>query len=110
MTEVAEQVAGLAGSPVPVSVVDELYARTEGNPFFTEQLVAAAAPEGVLGLGVGLPARLAELLVTRAARCSDTARTVLSALAVAGRPLGEDAARCGQRTGCRRMSAAGCGS
>ena len=89
--EMAEQVSGLAGSPVPVSVVDEMYARTEGNPFYTEQLVAAAAPEGVLGLGVGLPARLAELLVTRAARCSDTARTVLSALAVAGRPLGEDA-------------------
>jgi tetratricopeptide (TPR) repeat protein len=88
--EMAEQVAGLAGSPVPVSVVDEMYARTEGNPFFTEQLVAAASPEGVLGFEVGLPARLAELLVTRAARCGDTARTVLSALAVAARPLGED--------------------
>ena len=88
--ETAEQVAGLAGSPAPAPVVDELYSRTEGNPFFTEQLVAAASPEGELGFGVGLPARLAELLVTRTARCGGAARTVLSALAVAGRPLGED--------------------
>ena len=88
--ETAEQVAELAGSPASALVVDELYARAEGNPFFTEQLVAAASPEGVLGSGVGLPARLAELLVARAGRCGGAARTVLSALAVAGRPLGED--------------------
>ena len=87
--EMAEQVAGLTGSPAPAPVVDEMYARTEGNPFFTEQLVAAASPDGVLGFGVGLPARLAELLVTRAAHCGDMARTVLSALAVAARPLDE---------------------
>src|SRR6516165_11842532 len=40
--EVAGQVAALAGGPAPVRVVDELFARAEGNPFFTEQLVAAA--------------------------------------------------------------------
>ena len=88
--ETAEQVAGLAGSPAPALVVDELYARAEGNPFFTEQLVAAASSQGVLGSGVGLPAGLAELLVARAGRCGGAARAVLSALAVAGRPLGED--------------------
>jgi ATP/maltotriose-dependent transcriptional regulator MalT len=87
--EVAEQVAGISGSPPPAVVVDELYARTEGNPFFIEQL-AAASPEGGLGSGAGLPAGLAELLVTRAARCSGAARTVLSTLAVASRPLGEE--------------------
>jgi DNA-binding CsgD family transcriptional regulator/tetratricopeptide (TPR) repeat protein len=88
--EVAEHVAELSGSPAPPLVVDELYARAEGNPFFTEQLMAAAAQEGGLGSGVGLPTRLAELLVTRAARCGGAARTVLSGLAVAGRPLDED--------------------
>jgi DNA-binding CsgD family transcriptional regulator/tetratricopeptide (TPR) repeat protein len=91
--EVAEQIVELTGSPTSASVVDELYARAEGNPFFTEQLVAAASAEGGLGAGVLLPARLAELLVTRAARCGGAARTVLSALAVAGRPLGEDLLR-----------------
>jgi DNA-binding CsgD family transcriptional regulator/tetratricopeptide (TPR) repeat protein len=88
--EVAEHVAVISGSPAPAAAVDELYARAEGNPFFTEQLVAAASAEGGLAAGVGLPARLAELLVTRAARCSGVARTVLSTLAVAGRPLGEE--------------------
>jgi hypothetical protein len=53
--------------------------------------VVAASPDGGrLGSAAGLPARLAELLVTRAARCAGAGRTVLSALAVAGRPLGED--------------------
>jgi predicted ATPase len=90
--EVAEQIVELAGSPAPMLVVDELYARAEGNPFFTEQLAAAVvgSPGGVLRPGAALPARLAELLVARAARCTGPARTVLSALAVAGRPLGED--------------------
>ena len=90
--EVAAQVAVLAGSPVPALVVDELYARAEGNPFFTEQLVAAglAGPGGGLGAAAGLPGRLAELLAARAGRCAGDARAVLAGLAVAGRPLAED--------------------
>jgi len=92
--ELAGQVAALAGGPVPSPVVDELYARAEGNPFFTEQLVAAAladaSGDGVLRAPAGLPVRLAELLAARAARCADDARAVLAGLAVAGRPLAED--------------------
>jgi DNA-binding CsgD family transcriptional regulator/tetratricopeptide (TPR) repeat protein len=91
--EAAGQVAALAGRPVPPGVVDELFARTEGNPFFTEQLVAAAiaGPEGdTLSLPAGLPRRLAGLLAARADRCAGDARAVLNALAVAGRPLDED--------------------
>jgi DNA-binding CsgD family transcriptional regulator len=91
--EVAGQAAALAGGPVADGVVDELFARAEGNPFFTEQLVAAAladAPEGgLLAAPAGLPARLAELLAARAGRCAGEARAVLAALAVAGRPLCE---------------------
>jgi DNA-binding CsgD family transcriptional regulator len=91
--EVAEQVAALAGGPVPAPVVDELYARAEGNPFFTEQLVAAALAStagGELQVPAGLPARLAGLLAARADRCAGDARVVLAALAVAGRPLPEE--------------------
>ena len=91
--EAAGQVAALAGGPVPRRVVDELYARGEGNPFFTEQLVSAATsgPHGdPLVLPAGLPARLAELLVARAARCAGDAQTILTGLAVAGRPLAVD--------------------
>jgi DNA-binding CsgD family transcriptional regulator/tetratricopeptide (TPR) repeat protein len=92
--EVAEQAAALAGGLVPARVIDELYTRAEGNPFFTEQLVAAAlageAAEGGLRVPAGLPARLAELLAARSGRCAGEARAVLAGLAVAGRSLGED--------------------
>jgi DNA-binding CsgD family transcriptional regulator len=85
--EAAELVAGLLGAPKAAQVANELYARAEGNPFFTEQLVAAMLADSAQG---GLPAGLAELLAARAARCAGDARAVLDALAVAGRPLTED--------------------
>src|SRR5271165_5199503 len=91
--EVAGQAAALAGGPVSPQVIDYLYARAEGNAFFTEQLVAAAVAgqaEGGLQVPAGLPARLAELLAARAGRCAEDARAVLAGLAVAGRSLGED--------------------
>jgi ATP/maltotriose-dependent transcriptional regulator MalT len=90
--EAAEQVAGLAGGLASARLADELYARAEGNPFFTEQLAAAALAGSAIG-GLGLlvlPARLAELLVARVGGCGDEARAVLESLAVAGRPLTED--------------------
>jgi DNA-binding CsgD family transcriptional regulator len=84
----------LAGGPVASGVVDELFVRAEGNPFFTEQLVAAALAGGAAGGGlripVGLPARLADVLVVRADRCVSDARAMLDAMAVAGRPVDED--------------------
>ena len=93
--EVAGQAAALAGGPVSPQVIDYLYARAEGNAFFTEQLVAAAlagetGAGGGLQVPAGLPARLAELLAARAGRCAGDARAVLAGLAVAGRSLGED--------------------
>jgi len=89
--EVTAQAQALAAGPASARVIDELYARAEGNPFFTEQLVAAAQAgadpetEGGLRVPAGLPARLAELLTARADRCAGDARAVLAALAVAGR-------------------------
>jgi DNA-binding CsgD family transcriptional regulator len=89
--EVAGQVFDLAGGPVTPSVVDELYVRAEGNPFFTEQLVAAAliGADSDLRVPDRLPTRLTELLTARAGRCAGEAREVLAALSVAGRPLTE---------------------
>ena len=92
--EVAGQAAALAGGPVSPQVIDYLYARAEGNAFFTEQLVAAAlagqaGAGGGLRVPAGLPARLAELLAARAGRCAEDARAVLAGLAVAGRSLDE---------------------
>src|SRR5215471_5449214 len=90
--EAAEQITGLLGEPAPPRLVDDLYARAEGNPFFTEQLVAAAQAGpagGGLRAPAQLPGRLAELLVARAGRCGGDGQAVLAALAVAARPLTE---------------------
>ncbi len=91
--EVGLLAAALAGGPAPPQAIDELYARAEGNPFFTEQLVVAGLAGGEdtgRGVAAGLPSRLAELLTARAGRCAQDARAVLAGLAVAGRPLAED--------------------
>ena len=96
--EMAEQAAGLTGGQLPPVDADELYARSEGNPFFTEQLVAETLAmrggpgEGRPGEGRrgGLPARLAELLTVRVSDCGAQARAALAAMSVAGRALTED--------------------
>jgi DNA-binding CsgD family transcriptional regulator len=88
--ELAEQVTALVGAPQPVGLVEEVYGRAEGHPFFTEQLIAAAVTDsGGLAQPMRLPARLAELLLARTARCGSDGQAVLAALAVAGRPLSE---------------------
>ena len=73
--------------------VDELFTRAQGNPFFTEQLVASALAGGGAGelqIPIALPGRLAGLLAARASRCGENAHAVLAALAVASRPLTEE--------------------
>jgi DNA-binding CsgD family transcriptional regulator len=94
--EVAAQAAALAGRPVLSEIVDELYARAEGNPFFTEQLMAAVLASPARSTArppIGLPRRLAEVLAAQTARCAGEAQLVLAALAVAARPLAEDLLR-----------------
>ena len=91
--EAAQQIAGLVGGEPPDMFAEDLYIRAGGNPFFTEQLVAAAlaSPVGdTLLPPAGLPERLADLLLARVSHVSSDARAVLAALAVAGRALTED--------------------
>jgi DNA-binding CsgD family transcriptional regulator/tetratricopeptide (TPR) repeat protein len=88
--EASDQVTALVGATPPAGLVEQVYVRAEGHPFFTEQLVAAAVTDSEWpAQPVALPARLADLLIARTARCSTDARSVLNALAVAGRPLTE---------------------
>jgi predicted ATPase len=80
--ETAEQIELLIGERPTRELVDETYSRTEGNAFFTEQLVAAG---GSLSTGLG------SLLLARTAQVSGTARELLEVLAVAAEPLDEQA-------------------
>jgi len=82
--ELAEQLSGIVGAPAP-EWVEEIFARSEGNPFFAEELVAFSAG-GVAG---ALPTRLREVLLVRVADCSPTAQAVLRVAAVAGRRVDE---------------------
>ena len=44
--ELAEQLAGLLGADPPTRLVDDVYARSDGNPFFAEELVLAGGDAG----------------------------------------------------------------
>jgi len=84
--ELASQVAALAGGPVPRRFVDDLYAWAEGNPFFTEHMVAAALASGVSG-ELRAPGRLEELLAARAGRCARRSPTAF-VMPSPGLPMG----------------------
>jgi DNA-binding CsgD family transcriptional regulator/tetratricopeptide (TPR) repeat protein len=82
--ELAEQLTGILGAPPP-GLVDEVFARSGGNPFFAEELLAAAAD----GSGAGLPARLREVLLLRVGDCTLPCQAVLRVVAATGRRVEE---------------------
>ena len=89
--DAALQAAGLIGHQPTGATLAALYRRTGGNPFFTEQLIAAGlAQEGRPAMDATTPPGLAALLGARVRRSSPQARHVLAALAVASRPLDEE--------------------
>ncbi len=80
-----ELTALLAGhvDSLPAAVADAIVARSEGNPFFAEELLAAA------GDGSGkLPRGLRDLLLQRVSRLDPAAQGMLRLAAAAGRDVG----------------------
>ncbi len=83
-------VASLVGDEPAVSLFADVLRRGEGNPFFTEQLVAAArdaAPP--LEVPARVPPGVAEMLLSRVRSMSVTEAEVAAVLAIAARPLTE---------------------
>jgi ATP/maltotriose-dependent transcriptional regulator MalT len=76
--EVACALEDILGEDPSPPLVDRLYARTEGNPLFLEELLAA----GPDGRGA-LPATLRDALMVRVDRLSDDAQALLRVLAIA---------------------------
>ncbi len=81
--ELAEQLAGILGTPAP-GLVEAVFARSGGNPFFAEELLAAAN-----GTAAALPARLREVLLLRVGDCTPACQAVLRVAAAAGRRVQE---------------------
>jgi DNA-binding CsgD family transcriptional regulator/tetratricopeptide (TPR) repeat protein len=76
------QLVGILGAAPPAELVEAVFARAEGNPFFTEELLAA-----VRAGSSTLPATLGDLLRSRLVGLPDSSGSVLAAVAVAGRPV-----------------------
>jgi DNA-binding CsgD family transcriptional regulator/tetratricopeptide (TPR) repeat protein len=76
--ELAELVAGLLGADPPTRLLDHIYTRSEGNPFFAEELLLAGGDPGVL------PPSLREVLLTRLVRLGHRTQQLLQVAAAAG--------------------------
>lgn len=83
--EVAELLAAIEGRRPSASTVEAIAHRAEGNPFFSEELLAA----GSTGPNV-LPARLRDVLLGRIGSLSAPAGRLVEAASAAGRTVDHD--------------------
>ena len=77
--EVAEQLTGILGEPPTSEQLDALLDRSDGVPFYVEELVASADLDGSI-----IPATLRNVLELRLASLSDPTMEVVRAAAVIG--------------------------
>ena len=80
--ELAELLAAQADPPLPAAVTEAIAARSEGNPFFAEELLAAAGERSR-----DLPHGLRDLLLQRVAGVDPPTENLLRVAAVAGRDV-----------------------
>jgi DNA-binding CsgD family transcriptional regulator/tetratricopeptide (TPR) repeat protein len=83
--EVLEQATVLLDEPPMPGLIDRLVTRTDGNPFYVEELVLAGG-----GDGATLPPVLRDVLAARIAGLSKPAREILRAAAAAGRQIDDE--------------------
>ena len=87
--ELSSQVAAILGKTADPELVAALHARSQGNAYYTEMLVAAEdvrrADGGAAAAPVPLPLR--EALLARSADVAAETRAILETVAVAGHPV-----------------------
>ena len=81
--ELTALLAAQAGAPPPAGLTQAIAARSEGNPFFAEELLAAGGDENG-----ELPRRLRDVLLQRVARLDADTQSLLRLAAAAGRDVG----------------------
>lgn len=78
--QVGRQMAGILGTAPERAVLDEVFRRSEGNPFFVEELTVASCE----GCRVGLSESLRDLLLVRVEALPEDAQTVARLVAEGG--------------------------
>ena len=81
--EVADQLSAILGAPAPSTLTEAVFARSEGNAFFTEELLAAGATYRPL------PPTLRDVLAARLATLSPGAQELARVASAAGRRFTE---------------------
>ena len=76
--ELADQLSGITGEPPAPSLVETVLARSGGNPFFTEELMAAGE------VGLALPRSLRDTLEERVRQLGADAQHVIHVASVGG--------------------------
>ncbi len=79
--ELSSQLDAILQAPAPAGLVDDIFVRSDGNPFYAEELLAAWRQSE----HAGLPGSLRDTLLARVERLSGPAQAVLAAAAAAGR-------------------------
>jgi DNA-binding CsgD family transcriptional regulator/tetratricopeptide (TPR) repeat protein len=79
--ELEAQLHGILGAAPEPALVQRLHERTEGNAFFTEELLAASRD------GTALPASLREALMLRVDALPEAAQRLVRLVAIHGRPV-----------------------
>jgi DNA-binding CsgD family transcriptional regulator len=79
--DVTEQIRAITGRQPPGGTIDAIFARSDGNPFFVEELLASTSR------GAALPTSLREALLLRVAGLSAPTQAVLRAAAAIGRSV-----------------------
>ncbi len=83
--ELAAFLTALSGRAPAAAEIDRVYERSEGNPFYAEELYTAEDRQ--------LPTGLADLLLSRVERLSEEARRVVRVASVAGHLINDELVR-----------------
>ena len=84
-TESAELVRNITGIDQPAAALEDIHRRSDGNPFFIEELLASGADEDR-----PLPPSLREVLLTRVDDMEPSAQELLGVAAIGGREVDHD--------------------
>ena len=98
---VAEQVEAILGATPSAELLAGLFARAQGNPLYTEELLAAGDVSDR-----GLPETLRDALLLRADALDEPTREVLRLLSAVGRPVDEALIEPATELGRRELGAA----